>query len=293
MADGGSELTHADGPEIAKRPTAGFADVLCAIDGTPESLAAVGQAATLAGRAARLTLLAVTSFKSSGDHRGPEIGALETKQMLDAAVGIAEHAGLRPTTEVDPAAPPSRVVLDWADGRDLLAIGAPATSWFGGMFTGGVAVSAEGSLSTPLLLARAFTGEGNSARRILIASDGLDGSDELVAFAGQLARAQGAEAILVHALGHEGVPHRHHTRERVEEQMRGLSLVVEGASERLESGSARTVIVEAAHDAGAWLVVMSSRRLHGLRAIGSVSRRVVHGGHCSVLLIPPEWLLER
>jgi len=89
MADGGSELTHADGPEIAKRPTAGFADVLCAIDGTPESLAAVGQAATLAGRAARLTLLAVTSFKSSGDHRGPEIGALETKQMLDAAVGIA------------------------------------------------------------------------------------------------------------------------------------------------------------------------------------------------------------
>ncbi len=98
---------------------------------------------------------------------------------------------------------------------------------------------------------------------------------------------------LVHALGHEGVPHRHHTRERVEEQMGGLSKVVEGASEKLESGSARTVIVETARAAGASLVVMSSRRLHGLLAIGSVSRRVVHGGHCSVLLVPPEWLLER
>jgi nucleotide-binding universal stress UspA family protein len=75
--------------------------------------------------------------------------------------------------------------------------------------------------------------------------------------------------------------------------MRGLKLAVEGASERLDTGSPRTVILETARAAGAWLVVMSSRRLHGLRAIGSVSRRVVHGGDCSVLLIPPEWLLDR
>ncbi len=162
---GGSEATQPDGPETARRPTAGFADVLCAIDGTPESLAAVGLAAALAGPAAQLTLLAVTSFRFSGEHRGPEIGPLETKRMLDAAVGIAEQAGLRTTTEVDPATPPSRVVLDWAVGRDLLAMGAPATSWFGGMFTGGVAVSAEGSFSTPLLLARAVTGEDHSAPR--------------------------------------------------------------------------------------------------------------------------------
>jgi nucleotide-binding universal stress UspA family protein len=185
------------------------------------------------------------------------------------------------------------VILDWAVGRELLAMGAPATSWFGGMFTGGVAVSAEGWFSTPLLLAHSFSGEGQSAPRILVASDGLDGSDQLVAFAGQLARAQGAEVILVHALGHEGIPHRHHARECVEEQMRGLKLAVEGASERLETGSPRTVILETARAAGAWLVVMSSRRLHGLRAVGSVSRRVVHGGDCSVLLIPPEWLLQR
>jgi hypothetical protein len=35
---------------------------------------------------------------------------------------------------------------------------------------------------------------------------------------------------------------------------------------------------------------MGSRGLHGLRANGSVSRRVVHEARCSVLLIPPERL---
>jgi nucleotide-binding universal stress UspA family protein len=267
--------------------------VLCAIDGTPESLAAVRQAAALAGPNALLTLLAVTSFRFVGDHRSPEIGAIDAKRMLDAAVEVAKQARVPSKVEVDPAAPPSQVILDWAVGRELLAMGAPSTSWFGGMFTGGVAVSAEGSFSTPLLLAHSFTDEGNSAPRILVASDGLEGSDELVEFAGRLARAQGAEVILVHALAHEGVPHRHHARERVEQQVRGLKLAAEGAGERLETGSPRTVILETARAAGARLVVMGSRRLHGLLAVGSVSRRVVHGGDCSVLLIPPEWLLPR
>ena len=35
---------------------------------------------------------------------------------------------------------------------------------------------------------------------------------------------------------------------------------------------------------------MSSRRLAGLRTIGSVSRPVVAHARCSVLLVPPEML---
>ena len=58
----------------------------------------------------------------------------------------------------------------------------------------------------------------------------------------------------------------------------------------LEPGRAADVIKSAAAAAGASVVVMGSRGLDGLRAMGSVSRRVVHQARCSVLLVPPESL---
>jgi nucleotide-binding universal stress UspA family protein len=271
--------------ETARADAAVFADVLCAIDGTTESLAAVAQAAALADTDAHLTLLEVTSFEAEGAYRSPAIAPLRAKGILDQAVGIVEAAGVRSRTEVDPAGPPSSVVLDWAVEHDLLAIGAPATSWFGGMFMGGVAISAEGEFTIPMLVARTMPAEPRFASRILIASDGLAGSDELVELGGRLAHAQGASVVLLHAIGFESKARRR----RVEEQARRLQLDVDDASQvRLESGSARTMIVETASAVGASLIVMGSRRLRGLRVIGSVSRRVVHQGHCSVLLVPPE-----
>jgi nucleotide-binding universal stress UspA family protein len=264
-----------------------FADVLCAVDGTGESLAAVEQAAALAGPSGHLTLLAVTSFRSEGAHRSPAIGPGRAKAIIDQAAQIAHDLGVPSTAEVDPAGPPSRVILDWAAERDLLTMGAPATSWFGGMFAGGVAVAAERSFTMPLLVGRAIPKEQLFGRRILIASDGLEGSDHLVELAGRLARAQGADVTLLHATGLESKARR----QRVEEQADRLALAVDGASEvRLEAGSARSVIVDVAGEVGASLVVMSSRRLKGPRVIGSVSRRVVHQGHCPVLLVPPEHL---
>jgi len=281
--------TQPTGGETASREGASFADVLCAVDDTPESLAAVEQAAGFAGTNGHLTLLAVTSFRSAGAHRPPAIGPTQAKRTLDRAARIADGAGVPSTVEVDPASPPAQVILDWAAGRDLLAMGAPATSWFGGMFTGGVAVAAEGSFTMPLLLARSLPSEQHSGGCVLVASDGLDGSDELVALAGRLTRAHGAKLILLHAIGHESGARS----DRIQEQARRLQLAGNAASEvRLQAGSARTLIVETATAVGASLVVMGSRRLTGLRAIGSVSRRVVHQGHCSVLLMPPERFLQ-
>ncbi len=267
-----------------------FVDILCAVDGTPESFAAVEQAAALAEPNGHLTLLEVTSFDSGGDRRDPAIGPAQAKDILDRALRIVEKAGLRATVEVDPESPPSQVVLNWAAGRDLLALGAPGTSWLGGMFTGGVAVTAEGSFTTPLLVARSMPTKKQFSRRILIASDGLRGSDELVDLATDLARAQAADVVLLHATGAESKARR----VRVEDQGRRLELAVDGSTEvRLEPGSPRAMIAETANAVRATLIVMSSRRLKGLRVIGSVSRRVVHQGHCSVLLVPPERLQAR
>jgi nucleotide-binding universal stress UspA family protein len=199
-------------------------------------------------------------------------------------VGILEAAGVRYAVEVDPAAPPSQVVLEWADGHDLLAIGAPASSLLTGAFVKGVGETALDAFTTPLLIARAAAPPDSFARRILVASDGMDGSDELVEMAGRLARARGAELTLLHARG-SGSSARSH---RIEEQSRRLGREVEGPVElRMGPGTAHTMIVDSAAELGASLVVMGSRRLAGLRALGSVSRRVAHHGHCSVLLVPP------
>jgi nucleotide-binding universal stress UspA family protein len=265
----------------------GFGDILCAVDGKEGGFVAVGQAAALAGPEGHLTLLLVTSFRSEGAHRGPAIGPARTTRILDRATQIAHEAGVPSTVEVDPATPPSQVILDWSAERDLLALGAPATSALRGMFIAGVADTALGSFTTPLLAARSTPGEHQFGHRILVASDGRDGSDQLVELGQRLARARGADMMLLHASGHE-VRAR---QDRVEEQGRRLELTAGGTNEiRVERGSAHDVIVATAKRMGASLVVMGSRRLDGLRVMGSVSRRVVHEAPCSVLLVPPERL---
>jgi len=264
-----------------------FNDILCAVDGTQESLAAIEQAAALAGSSGHVTLLEVTSFEVDGSYRGPAILPAQATRIVQDATRTAEKSGVPFSMEVDPEESPSRVVLDWAVDRDLLALGAPSTGWLGGMFRKGVAVSAEGSFTTPLLVARSISTGPQFAQRILVASDGLADSDALVEFAGRLARDRGADVVLLHAIGLESKARCR----RVEEQASRLQLATDDANEvRLERGSARTMIVETASAVDASLIVMSSRRIKGPRAIGSVSRRVVHEGRCSVLLVPPERL---
>jgi nucleotide-binding universal stress UspA family protein len=267
-----------------------FTDVLCAIDGSPGGFAAVEQAARLTGPGGRITLLLVTSFRSAGASRSPEIGPLRAKEILDRAGAIAEQASVRTTIEVDPAAPPAEVILEWAAEHDLLAMGAPSTPWPAGIFAGGPTASAVDTLRTPLLAARPLSSDGTWGEgAILVASDGLDGSEQLVELAARLGKAQDADVHLLHAT----TLRSHKRRERIAEQGRTLELALGGSSSvRIESGSARAAIAQAAHDVQAHLIVMSSRRLHGPRAIGSVSRHTVHKAESSVLLIPPSHLFS-
>jgi nucleotide-binding universal stress UspA family protein len=276
-----------EGQPVAQ-PDRLFADILCAVDGTRRSFAAVEQAAALAGPQGHLTLLAVTAVRGAGAYRSAAISTPRAERILVRAARIAQKADVPFTSVLDPAGPPPQVILERAAEHDLLALGAPASSWLGGKFVDGVAVAALGSFTTPLLLSRSVpTGEHRFAQRILVASDGLDGSDQLVDLVGRLALVHGASVILLHATGVESRARPH----RIQAQARSLEDALDGACEvRIEVGSAAEAIVQVGKDAEASLVVMGSRRLEGLKALGSVSRRVVHEAHCSVMLMPPERL---
>lgn len=265
-----------------------FTNILCAVDGNEGGFVAVEQAAALAGPGGQMTLLAVTSFRSGGESRSPAIGPTQAQHIMDRATEIAEGAGVQARVEVDPATPPAQVILDWSARHDLLAIGAPKTSWLGGMFIAGVADTALGSFTIPLLAARPGAAARPFADRIIVASDGREDSDQLLELGLQMARERGAQMTLLHASGHEAQARR----DRVEEQGRRLEQTAGGSSHEVlvEHGHAHNVILAAAESKSASLVLMGSRRLDGLRAIGSVSRRVVHEAPCSVLLVPPEQL---
>ena len=272
-----------------------FADLLCAIRGKEGGYAAVEQAAALAGAEGRLTLLAVTSYRSGGSHRGPAIGPARAAEILGRAEGIARGVGVPFTSEVDPGSPPSRVILDWSARYDLLALGAPASSWPGTWLSVGVGNKAIEGFTTPLLVARPLAADRRFGDRIVVASDGLEASHAVVDLAASLARANGSKVTLVHALGRESPLKRGRSRGQdrtLEEQGEKLKrALASGASEvLLETGRAADVIKSAAAAATASLIMMGSRRLDGLRAMGSVSRRVVHQARCSVLLFPPEML---
>lgn len=288
MADVRDGVAEQEGVS-GQRPRSPFGDVLCAVDGTKASLAAVEQAAQLAGPDGRMTLLAVTSATGSGRFRAAAIGPVRVRRVLERATRIAEQAGVSCETEVDPGGPPSTVIVEKARHHDLLAIGAPARSGLGA-FGGGVAVATLRTFTTPLLLARPDGSARPLAERILIATDGSDSSDRLVALAATLLP-EASGAILLHAQGAESRSHPHRIRAQQETLQAALGERVELL---VEPGDPCDMIVQAAERERASLVVIGSRRLAGLGStLGSVSRRAVHALPCSVLVIPPEHLAEK
>ncbi len=261
-----------------------FANILCAVDGTRASTAAVEMAASLVGPDGHLTLLAVTAVSGSGAYSAAAISPGRVDLVLNNAKRIADDAGVSSSTVVDPGGPPVEVILERASDHDLLAIGAPASSWLGGMLTGGVATTALSQFTIPMLFARRSSTGSLRGRQILVASDGEEGSDHIVDVARRLGQSEGAQVTLVNAPGAESKMNPR----AIQAQARALQLALPNAGEPcIEPGKAWDVILDAAKRTEAALVVIGSRRPRGLHAFGSVSRRVVHDADCSVLVIPP------
>jgi nucleotide-binding universal stress UspA family protein len=280
-----SSPTPVPTPSPKQADTPVFKNILCAIDGTRGSLAAVRMAASLAGPGGHLTLLVVTAVKGSGQYAMAAISPGRVQSVLDHARRVARKAGVESTAVADPHSPPEDVILERAAEHDLLAIGAPAYSWLGGMLLGSVAAAALSRFTTPMLIVRRPRGGSLHGGRLLIASDGETGSERIVELGGRLAHSLQARVRLVNALVSESKMNPHVIQTQVDMLERMLADACEEPC--IEPGKAWDVLLNAATGAEADMIVMGSRRLGGIHAFGSVSRRVAHDAPCSVLLLPP------
>lgn len=252
-----------------------FQRIICGVDGSPEGFEALRQAALL--RASEGRLVAVTVFDAS-PAAGTGLGAArltvkrrdEAKEASEEAlriIGDLPFADAR-IVEGDPA--PSLLAMAGRERATVLVVGTHGGGRISGILFGTVATAMLHQAPCPVLVARPAHDGRWSPRTIIVGVDGSPNSLEAAAVAAPLAARLGAE---VHALAAQG----------------GKPLDSGGLAQidRLEWDRREPVAALVAASKKADLLVIGARGLHGMRALGSVSERVAHRAHCSVLVLRP------
>ena len=248
-----------------------FDRIVCGVDGTPEGLEAVRQAARLAPDEASVHVLHAVDLVPAASVAWAVPGG--PAMVADAAEALGEASALVArvsTSSVE--GPPGPCLLDAIErvGATLVAVGTHGMSRTEGILLGATASRMLHDAPCSVLVARAPEGGSTFApQRILV---GIDGSEESAAAAHAalvLAERLGASAQGLIAL-------------------RGHDVDVDAGrtfmpDTELDDGSPVEVLVAASQRTD--LVVVGSRGLHGLRSLGSVSERVAHQARCSVLVV--------
>jgi nucleotide-binding universal stress UspA family protein len=276
-----ASVSTGSGPARPDAPL--FARVLCGIDGSRASLEAARQAAVLSA-GGELRLVAVTWTTGAGPTEMSVLGESRARAALEDAAAAASEAGATPATELIHAPHAADALLGQAGGADLTVVGTHGGSRSAGILLGSVASRLVHSAAAPVLIARRPPRDEAPMARIVLASEGSQGSLAAADLTGRIAARFGSSVILISVGGQPGAAERH----ALAVQAAGL-LEATGVKPAVvePDGKPAERIAEAARDAEAALVVIGSRGLGGLKALGSVSERVVHAAPCSVLVARP------
>jgi nucleotide-binding universal stress UspA family protein len=163
---------------------------------------------------------------------------------------------------------------------DLISVGSHGSSRTAGILFGSVATAMAHYAPCCVLIAR-DAGEGETFPRVILhAGDGSPDSLEAAHLAGRLAARHEATLVTLHV--RTGSDRGSGAAEE------SVSMIEAGGPEpviELADGAPQRRIVEVAGRIGASLIVVGSRGLTGLKALGSVSERVAHRAPCSVLVV--------
>jgi nucleotide-binding universal stress UspA family protein len=276
-----SEPTETQTVTSAIEAPPAFADILCAIDCSRASFEAATQASVLASGEARLSFVCVASSRGVGLAEQTTITSKRADAALAEAVELAKECGAQASAELvhDPNA--AETLLREAAGYDLLVVGSHGLSRRAGIMLGSVASTAAHRASTPVLIARRPPREDGFPKDLLVASDGSPGSQRAVEAAARIARRHGSSLLFFHAADGEDAKRRHELAEQT-----AFLLDATGTEPTVvtSSGDAHRLIAELAERERVSLIVMGSRGLGGVKALGSVSERVSHQATCSVLI---------
>jgi nucleotide-binding universal stress UspA family protein len=249
-----------------------FERILVGVDGTKESLDACRQAARLAEPQATIEAAIALLFP-------PETAsALGVQDMADrlertASSALAAAAGiLGPDTELHRLQGLTVEALLGESERmqaTLLAIGTRGRPRIEEIVLGGVAGELLHRAPCAVLVARPAPDLVTFPREIVVGVDGSDEAERAFDVARNLATRRHSTLRSVVAHGGKRVNLAQVTRHHRHAQDLAAAPV--------------PALVEAASCAD--LLVVGSRGLHGLRALGSVSERVAHQAACSVLVV--------
>jgi nucleotide-binding universal stress UspA family protein len=270
--------THASRLEAGRRV---FSLVLVGIDSSQQALEAARQAAILEDVDGQLTLLSAWDIAPVMGGAGSRIPYYYDDERQRTA---AEEALAAASEYVAPYAAaitklvrgtPVHELLEEIERHEdtLVAVGSSGMGRLLGIVEGDVATEIVHRAPCSVLVARPADTE--FPRRLLVGVDGSIESAAACAAARYLSERFGAELRVLVAWGGKGV------NERL------AAVITDGEHEDSGDHPAQALVTAAT---SADLVVVGSRGLHGMRALGSVAERVAHSAACSTLIVrEPAW----
>lgn len=250
-----------------------FARIVVGVDGTAWGFEAVRQALALASaedsRVEAVTALHTGPAARTGFDQAHWVDVLseEAAEARDAAATmLGDRAGSSARIVRGTPLHVLRQARDEAHAT-LLALGARHSSRFLGIMLGDTASEMVHDGVCSVLLARPHRDGAWQPRRVVVGLDGSASALAALATADELAARVGATIEVVCATS-GGSP---------------LEGAWTGRVDSWDAAQPAAALVGCSREAD--LVVVGSRGLHGVRALGSVSERVAHRAHCSVLVV--------
>jgi nucleotide-binding universal stress UspA family protein len=251
-----------------------FSRIVVGVDGTDWGLEALRQALLLAPETAEVR--AVTALDAApAVHTGIQAARfteLLTQEAAETCATAQKIIGARPRADaLVEHGKPVDVLRRQRDELDatLLALGGRRSSRFLGIMLGDTGTELLHDASCSLLLACPSAEGSWQPRRIVVGLDGSGYASDALTVADELAERLRGSVEVVSATGGQSEIDRDSAwgaRVRSWDDAEPVHALV---------GRSRT----------ADLVVVGSRGLHGIRAIGSVSERVAHQAHCTALVV--------